>query len=127
MTPAEELRACYREAEDIADALQKALDADDDDQLASLIERRAGLLDRAAAILAAVSSGAIDAEPDRRAWDEALAAGRRAMRAGERLHALVASRAHEIPAKLAELRGGRTALRGYGESHTPPESVDRLG
>jgi hypothetical protein len=125
--PAEQLLACYRRIDRATAALRSALDADDLDRLPALADERAALLAEATALLeqaagrsAASTSGGASIE-----WEAALAAGRRAMEEDERLRALLASRAQQIPNDLARLRRGRGALRGYADGPATPDSVDR--
>ena len=124
----------YRRIEQVTGTLRDALETGDFDQLDALVSRRAALIAEVSALLE-VGAGR-DLGPraggqspgDRRdAWDEVHEASRRAVGADAQLRALMVSHAHQIPASLAELRGGRDALRGYAEGTVPPDSVDRRG
>ena len=123
---AQEVLERYREIEQITGTLRDALESGDFDRLDALVNRRAELIADVSALL----QGRGAALPDRPAgdvWDAVREAGRRALEADTQLRALMVSHAHQIPAALAELRGGRDALRGYGEGSLPPDSVDRRG
>ena len=126
----EQLLECYGAIEALTARLRTELESDNAAALDSLVDERGELVQRAGAMLQAVTSdvssgpGTEDASGR---WDAVRAAARRAVEADEQLRALLAARSSEIPSTLAELRGGRLVLEGYGGGPVPPESVDRRG
>ena len=105
--------------------LRDALQSDQIERLDELADQRAAELAAAEGDLAALAAGPpLPAQAAARI-QTALA---ETIQADERLRALLAARAQELPRQLAELRGARAGLGGYQASAVPSEGdVDRRG
>ena len=106
-------------------ALRDALQSDQIERLDELADQRAAELAAAERDLAALSAGpplpAQVAARIRTALAETI-------QEDERLRALLAARAQELPRQLAELRGARAGLGGYQASAVHSEGdLDRRG
>ena len=108
-------------------ALREALEADQIQKLDALADRRAAELAAAEAELAALAAGPALPAATAAALREAV---NTAVDDDQRLRALLAARAQELPRQLAELRGARAGLGGYQATAVPPgegDGVDRRG
>ena len=122
---AEDVLARYAVVAQLTAALRDAIESDQIELLDRLADQRAAELAAAEADLAALAGGA--PLPADTAGRIRTALGQ-AIAEDDRLRALLAARAQELPRQLAELRGARTGLGGYQASVIAPEGeLDRKG
>lgn len=136
-SPRAALAACYGEIERLTKRMLAAIEADDLVALDRLADERGARLAEATELISRAGPGAKapdstgahapDDSPDQVDLAVIEGAARRAGVLDDRLRALAAARANEIPATLAAMRGGRSVLEGYSRTPNPPDSVDRRG
>ncbi len=129
MTPEEagqQLLAAYQAVRDLTAALLVSVESEESEKLDVLVEQRAAVLERVDGLLAGEKTALEQLPPVLAA--EIDDAAKALQQQDERLRTALIAAAGEVPAQLAQLRGVRSRLGGYGMLQPGgPEIIDRRG
>ena len=124
--PGAALLDLYGQIRELTKALIAAIERDESEKLDTLLSERAAALDAADRLLAEEGE-ALRRMPE--AWRRGIEEqGRELQDQAERLRAALAAAAGAVPAQLAQVRGARSRLGGYGMTQPErPGLLDRRG